>query len=95
MAGTFHRESLRRASDLGSDPVRRGSLSPVYDALIAKEEEDLWGGRVGDFSAVKWSSQGSSHSDAQYALCEILKHPPLGNCLGSPTPECRVMSERL
>jgi hypothetical protein len=29
-------------------------------------------------SAVRGSSQGSSHSDAQCALCEIPTHPPIG-----------------
>jgi hypothetical protein len=46
----------------------------AYDALLAPDD-DLRCTRKGDFSAVIRSSQGSSHSDAQCAPSEILKHP--------------------
>jgi hypothetical protein len=69
-------------------------LLPAYDALVA-QDDDVWIGRVGDFSAVTRPSQGSFHTEAQCAPCEILKHQPIGNCPGSPTTERRVMSERL
>jgi hypothetical protein len=69
-------------------------MGHAYDVLVAQDDE-VWRGRMGDFSAVTGSSQGSSHSDAQCAPCEILKHPPIGNRPGSPTTERGVMSERL
>jgi hypothetical protein len=87
---TLHREHF--AANVARSV--KGVLLPAYDALVAYDDV-VWRGRMGDFSAIIRSFQGSSHSDAQCAPCAILKHPPLGNCLGSPTPERRVMSERL
>jgi hypothetical protein len=49
-------------------------LLGAYDALVAPDD-DLRRTRMGDFSAVTGSSQGSSHSEAQCAPSEIPPHP--------------------